>query len=291
MATRAARGKRRNPDVAGFLLDADVQLLQLQRELQARRYWPGRGRPIWIEDPKRRLITVIPFRDRVVQHLLIDSTLGAIELRMAPQSFACRAGYGTHRALRRAAAWTRQRQWVLKVDVRKFFPSIDHGNLRRMLLRVTPVDWRWLSDRFVDAPYDGERVTSWFPGDDLLTPLARPHGLPIGSLTSQIWANLYLSPIDHLLASELGIGSFVRYCDEWLIWDDDPGRLREALSRMHEHATRLRLRLHPRKTRLHRATDSIRVQPETLRPISSLCSAKQVISRTTGGRQGRAFGS
>jgi len=91
----------------------------------------------------------------------------------------------------------------------------------------------------------------------LLTPLARPHGLSVGSLTSQIWANLYLSPIDHLLASELGIGSFVRYCDPWLIWDDDRGRLREALSRMHEHATRLRLRLHPRKTRLHRATDSI----------------------------------
>ena len=179
---------------------------------------------------------------------------------------------------------------MLKVDVRKFFPSIDHGNLRRMLLRVTPVDWRWLSDRFVDAPYDGERVTSWFPGDDLLTPLARPHGLPIGSLTSQIWANLYLSPIDHLLASELGIGSFVRYCDDWLIWDDDPGRLREALSRMHEQATRLRLRLHPRKPRLHRATDSIRVQPETLRPISSLCSATQVIWRTTGGRQGGAVG-
>jgi hypothetical protein len=91
----------------------------------------------------------------------------------------------------------------------------------------------------------------------LLTPLARPHGLSVGSLTSQIWANPYLSPIDHLLASELGIGSFVRYCDHWLIWDDDRGRLREALSRMHEHATPLRLRLHPRKPRLHRTTDSI----------------------------------
>ena len=122
----------------------------------------------------------------------------------------------------------------------------------------------------------------------LLTPLARPHGLPVGSLTSQIWANPYLSPIDHLLASELGIGSFVRYCDPWLIWDDDPGRLREAPSRIHEHATPLRLRLHPRKPGLHRATDSIRVQPESLRPISSLCSAKQVIWSTTGGRQGGA---
>jgi hypothetical protein len=205
----------------------------------------------------RRLITVIPFRDRVVQHLLIDRTLGAIDGRMAPQSFACRKGYGTHRALRRAVGWTRQRAWVLKVDVRKFFPSIDHGLLKRMLLRVTPAEWRWLSDRFVDAPYEGERVSSWFPGDTLLAALEHPHGLPIGSLTSQIWANLYLSPIDHMLACELGIGSFERYCDDWLIWDDDPARLREALERLHQHATRLRLRLHPGKTRLHRTTDPV----------------------------------
>jgi hypothetical protein len=146
---------------------------------------------------------------------------------------------------------------VLKVDVRKLFPSIDHAELRRMLLRVTPIEWRWLSDRFVDAPYDGERVACWFPGDTLLAPLERPHGLPIGSLTSQIWANLYLSPIDHMLACELGMGSFVRYCDDWLIWDDDPARLRDVLARMHAMATRLRLRLHPSKTRLHRTTDPV----------------------------------
>jgi len=67
-----------------------------------------------------------------------------------------------------------------------------------------------------------------FPGDDLLTPLGRPRGLPIGNLTSQIWANMMLTPVDHLIGSHLGLGTFVRYCDDILVFDNDPGRLRAA---------------------------------------------------------------
>jgi len=257
MVTRAARGKRRSPQVARFLLDEDTELLHLRTELAAQTYEPGPVRPMWIQDPKRRLISVIPFRDRVVQHLLIDTTLQAIERRMAPQSHACRKGHGTHRALREAMGWTRARRWVLKVDIRKFFPSIDHELLRRRLHSVTPVSWRWLSDRFIDAPYEGEQVHLWFPGDTLWTPVERPHGLAIGSLTSQIWANFYVSALDHLLAAGLGIGSFVRYCDDWLVWHDDPQVLRNALAQMQQAAQRLRLRLHPSKTRLYRTTDPV----------------------------------
>ncbi|MBN1606057.1 MAG: group II intron reverse transcriptase domain-containing protein [Polyangiaceae bacterium] len=281
MAARAARGKRHSPDVARFLVDIDQELVKLGREIRTREYAPQPGRPLRIRDPKPRWITVVPFRDRVVQHLLIAATLPALERRFAPQSYACRRGFGTHRALQRARDWTRRRDFVLRLDIAKFFPSIDHACLKRMLLRVTEPPWRWLSDRFVDAPYCGERFVSWFPGDGLLTPLEHPHGLSIGSLTSQIWANLYLSPLDHLLASHLGIGSFVRYCDDWLIWDDDPGRLREVLLRLEEHAATLRLKLHPRKTRLYRTTEpvpflgfvlqrrgsavSVRLRPENLR--------------------------
>jgi hypothetical protein len=112
-------------------------------------------------------------------------------------------------------------------------------------------------DRFLAAPYEGERVDFRFPGDDLLTPLVRPHGLPIGSLTSQIWANLYLSPLDHALSCHLGLPDLVRYCDDLLIFSDDRDRLREALPRIDRIAERLRLRLHPIKTRLHRTSDPV----------------------------------
>jgi hypothetical protein len=203
------------------------------------------------------LIYALPFRDRVVQHLLMAQTLPFLEPSLAPQSYACRVGKGTHRCLERAAEWTRRRAYVLRLDMRKFFPSIDHAILRRLLQRTTPLPWRWLRDRFLDAPYVGEQVQYHFTGDDLLTPLQRPHGLPIGSLTSQLWANAYLSPLDHLLASHLGLGSFVRYCDDILVFDDDPGRLEDALRHLLAGSEALRLRLHPVKTRLFRTTDPV----------------------------------
>lgn len=142
---------------------------------------------------------------------------------------------------------------MLRVDVQRFFPSIDHAILRRLLDRVTPPALRWLRDVFLDAPLPDdavEPVAFHLPGDDLFTPFARPHGLPIGSLTSQIWANLHLAPLDHLLAAHLGLGEFVRYCDDVLVFADDPGRLRDALARLRSRAAELRLRLHPDKTRL-----------------------------------------
>lgn len=257
LALHAARGKRSAPDVAAFLLDLDRSMASLAAALADRTYRPGAGRAFWIQDPKPRRIFALPFRDRVAQHLLIAATLPLIEPRLAPQSYACRTGRGTHRALRRAADLTRTRRFVLRIDVRRFFPSVDHAILRRLLDPTTPPAWRWLRDVFLDAPVEVERVAFHFPGDDLLTPLARPHGLPIGSLTSQIWANVMLSPVDHLLGSCLGLGDFVRYCDDLLVFHDDPGRLRAALAAVEARCLALRLRLHPGKTRLHRTTDPV----------------------------------
>ena len=261
----AARGKRRRPAIARFLVREDAELAALALALNQGCYRPLPGRSFWIEDPKRRCIFALPFRDRVVQHLLIGATLPLLERRLRAQTYACRPGLGTHRCLHQAARWFRARAYVLRVDIRKFFPSIDHALLRRQLQASTPPPWRWLRDRFLDAPIIVERADFYFPGDDLLTPLQRPHGLPIGSLTSQLWANSYLSPLDDLLACELGLGSFVRYCDDLLLFDDDPGRLCMALERISACATRLRLRLHPIKTRLHRTSDPVRFLSFVLR--------------------------
>jgi hypothetical protein len=243
--------------VAAFLLDRAAHLDALHRELESRTYRPGPGHSFWINDPKRRRIFALPFRDRVAQHVLITATLPILERWYASQSYACRTGKGTHRCLRRAIELTRAKRFVLRIDVRKFFPSIDHGILRRLLDPLTPPELRWLRDTFLDAPVDCEHVAWHFPGDDLFTPCMRPHGLPIGSLTSQVWANAFLTPVDHLLASHLGIGTFVRYCDDILVFDDDPGRLRETLAAIERQAHTLRLRLHRVKTRLHRTADPV----------------------------------
>jgi len=95
---------------------------------------------------------------------------------------------------------------------------------------------------------DVEPVSFHFPGDDLLAPLMRPHGLPIGNLTSQVWANVHAAPIDHALASHLGLRRWVRYTDDVWVFSNDRGELRRAWTELGLVATRQRLRLHPGKS-------------------------------------------
>lgn len=144
----AARGKHRLPGVAAFLLDPAGHLDTLSRELESHAYRPGRGNSFWIHDPKRRRIFALPFRDRVVRHVLIAITLPMLERWFAPQSYACRTGKGTHRCLRRAIELTRVKRFVLRIDVRKFFPSIDHAVLRRLLDPRTPPELRCCATHF-----------------------------------------------------------------------------------------------------------------------------------------------
>ncbi len=253
----AARGKRSSADVAAFLLDKERACLALAEELARGTWVPGASRSFWIFEPKARLISALPFRDRVVQHALMHVTLERIERSFAAQSYACRKGYGTHRCLERAVDLCRRHRWVLRLDIAKFFHSIDHAILLKMLRPKTPREWWWVTERIIQAPSAMEPTRFHFPGDDLFTPLERAHGLPIGNLTSQIWANLMLSPVDHLLGSHLGIGTFVRYCDDLLVFHDDPDVLRNAWDAIRERCNELRLRLHPQKCRLHRTTEAV----------------------------------
>ncbi|MFW5741159.1 MAG: reverse transcriptase domain-containing protein [Myxococcota bacterium] len=257
MARMAAKGKRRSPEVAAFMLDFAPKLMLLQQELGEHTYTPGTARPFLVHEPKRRLIASLPFRDRVVQHVLIHASMPGLERWFAPQSYACRVGKGTHRALRRAAELHRVFPWVLRIDIAKFFPSIDHDILLSIVLPRTPPELRWLAERIVRASGPCERVAFHFPGDELMTPHQRPHGLPIGNLTSQVWANAMLTPVDHLIASKIGIGTFVRYCDDILVYSHDRDRLEDAWDHIRERCDALRLRLHARKCRLHRTTEAV----------------------------------
>jgi retron-type reverse transcriptase len=257
MARIAAKGKRRCPEVAAFMLDPIPKLLALRDELNEQTYHPAMARPFVIHEPKRRLIASVPFRDRVVQHILMHHSMPAFERWFAPQSYACRVGKGTHRALYRAVDLHRVFPWVLRIDIAKFFPSIDHQILLSIVLPRTPRQWHWLAKRILRAGGPCESASFYFPGDELTTPFERPHGLPIGNLTSQIWANAMLTPVDHMLASKLGMGTFVRYCDDILLYAHDRHRLEQVWSAIRDRCDTLRLRLHPRKCRLHRTTESV----------------------------------
>jgi hypothetical protein len=256
---RAARGKRRRRDVAAFLLNAPAEISKLHREIQDGSYRLSHPHVFCIQEPKPRVISALPFRDRVVQHALIAATASSIEPRMRSKSFACRLGFGTHRALALATRFARLRRFVLKVDIRKFFPSIDHAILRSILFRAVadPV-CRWMTCIVLDGTSGVEPVAFHFPGDTLLTPIDRRHGLPIGNLTSQIWANLYLSSVDDLVCSKLGHRQWMRYCDDLFIFDDSAQKLRASLVSIKQSASELRLRVHGAKTHVQPTSEPFR---------------------------------
>jgi retron-type reverse transcriptase len=132
----AARGKRTRPDVARFLHEMEGRLCGLKRELEDGSYRPGGYRTFWINDPKPRLISAAPFRDRVVHHALTQVLEPVFEPRFTAYSFASRKGFGQHRALQLARNAVRKYRYVLKCDIRKYFPSIDHAILKDLLARV-----------------------------------------------------------------------------------------------------------------------------------------------------------
>jgi len=248
---KARRGKRKRGQVYRFEFDLEGTLLRLQEELAAETYAPGQNTHFYDTRPKRRKISAAPFRDRVVHHALVRVVEPLFECRCIHDSYACRPGKGTHRALDRAQAFARRHRYVLQCDLEKFFPSVDHTLLRGLLARVIG-DARCLRlcDRILDsgagvlaAEYD----MRWFPGDDLLAVL-RPRGLPIGNLTSQFWANVYLNPLDHFCRRELKCRAYLRYCDDFLLFADDKRTLHRWRGEIADFLAGLRLTMHPRKS-------------------------------------------
>jgi RNA-directed DNA polymerase len=245
---RAAKGKRGHAAAARFEHRLEDNLLALQAELAGRTYRPGPYTSFTVHEPKRRLISAAPFRDRVVHHALCNVTEPVFERTFIADTYANRAGKGTHRALDRAQRLARRFGYVLGCDVQQFFPSIDHALVRDLIARkVHDPEVRWLVERVLESGQGvlrGEYRMTYFPGDDLFAAL-RPRGLPIGNLTSQLWANVYLSPLDHFVQRELRCGGYVRYVDDFLLFDDDKEALWRARDAVMQRLARLRLTIHP----------------------------------------------
>jgi retron-type reverse transcriptase len=257
-AEQAARGKRRRPDVGRFWLEQEKLLVRLQDELTAGTYTPGPYRTFTVRDPKPRLISAAPFRDRVVHHALVNVVGPIFERVFVHDSYASRPGKGTHAALDRFTYFARRHPYVLKGDVEKYFPSIDHAVLKELLARKTKDRAVLaLAGRIIDASNPQEPVQEWFPGDDLFGP-GRRRGLPLGNQTSQFFANVYLDPFDHFVTEILGPGGYLRYVDDFVLFGDDKGRLAEWRERCRDFLAVLRLRLHPKKVAISRTRDGTR---------------------------------
>ena len=241
---KARKGKRNRPEVATFELDLERNLFQLQQELDDQSYRPGPYRNFYVRERKLRLNSAAPFRDRVVHHALCRIIDPIWERRFVHDTYACRPGKGTHKALDRCQSFARRYPFVLQCDVHQFFPAIDHAILRRLLAhRIADPQVKNLIDLILDS---GAGILSpmyqaeWFPGDALLAPL-RPKGLPVGNLTSQTWANVYLDSLDQFIKRELKCPAFVRYCDDFVLFGDDKQELHAWKHAIQCHLNELRL--------------------------------------------------
>jgi hypothetical protein len=244
---KSALGKRGRETTARFEHQLADHLLELQDELRTHRYQPGPYLNFYIHEPKQRLISAAPFRDRVVHHALCNVIEPWFERRFIYDSYANRIGKGTHRAVDRLQRFSCRYRYVLRLDIVKHFPSLDHAVLRQILARVIREDdVLWLVDTIMDSGagvLDGEYVIAWFPGDDLLSVL-RPRGLPIGNLTSQFWSNCYLDPFDHFVKRELRCRAYLRYVDDLALFSNSKRELWRWKQAIVEQLSALRLKLH-----------------------------------------------
>ena len=194
-----------------FFFNLEKELLVLHHELKSGNYLPGTLTKFKIYDPKERVISAAPMRDRVVYHAIFNLLEPVFERFMISDSYACRKGKGSHAAVERAQSFLRCNKWYLKADIKKYFESIDH----EVLMKV-------LSGRIKDG-----RTLNLFR--KIIAVEEATRGLPIGNLTSQHFANLYLSKFDHYVKDFLGIKSYLRYMDDFVIFHNDKDYLKKLL--------------------------------------------------------------
>lgn len=268
---QAQRGKRFRSNVLDFNYHLEQNLAQLQQELQSQTYQPGAYRSFRIFESKPRLISAAPYRDRVVHHALCNIIVPIFERTFITDSYANRLGFGTHRALHRFTEFARANKYILQCDIRKYFPSIDHEILKSILARkVKCVKTLWLIDTIIDHSNEQELVLEYFPGDTILTPYERRHGLPIGNLTSQFFANCCLNGLDHFVKERLKATCYLRYVDDFVLFSNDQSFLVHARQAIEAFLATLRLKIHPVKsqlfeTRIGASFVGFRVLPDRIR--------------------------
>jgi hypothetical protein len=208
---KARRGKLMRPDVRIFADHLDHNISCLADQLrQGTMNW-GPYNDFIIHDPKPRRISAAPFNSRVAQHAVMNICEPIFESFQISDSYACRKGRGQTRALARAGSFSRSGGWYLKLDIKKYFDSVNRSILFNLLQRkIKDKIVLKLFESILESPDDGS-----------------PTGIPIGNLTSQYFANHYLGLMDHWVKEELRCSRYLRYMDDFVLWDDSKSRLQE----------------------------------------------------------------
>ena len=254
---KARKGKSKKEYVKEFEIDLEGNLLQLKKELENMTYEPGPLKIFVIRDPKTRVISASHFRDMVAHHALCSIIEPIFDTAFIHDSYASRKDKGTHAALRRFDGFKRKVSCngrllrnakdsnmvighVLKADIKHYFPSVDHEVMMRIIRkRIKDKKLLWLIRKILDN-HESKK-----PGK----------GMPIGNLTSQLFANIYLNELDYFVKHRLRAKYYIRYMDDFLILHKSKGILLEWKSHIADFLKTIKLELHPEKSRvfpLHR---------------------------------------
>jgi retron-type reverse transcriptase len=248
-------GKERRVDVVEFERYLEDNLWDLQQSLADKTYRHGPYASFFIQDPKLRHIHKASVRDRVLHHAIVKHLNPIFEPTFIYNSYSCRVDKGTHRGVDRFVAYARSESnnfkrpfWVLKCDVRKFFASIDHGILLEILFKkVCDEDTQWLLREVVES------FRSEFTVNE-----AEPRGLPIGNLTSQLFANVYLNELDQFMKHRLKERHYLRYADDFAILHTERDHCFKIIEPIREFLSlSLKLDLHPRKVSVRKYSEGV----------------------------------
>lgn len=227
---RAARGKRMSTQAQRFAAALDANVARLRADILSGFVQVGNYTYFHIQDPKPRLICAAEFSERVLHHAIVNVCHPYFERQLIETTYATRPGKGIYQAIDRAEKAMRRYPFVAKCDFRKYYDTIDHQILKLLLQRLFK-DPKLLQifNLIIDSYHVG-------PGK----------GLPIGNLTSQYFANYYLSGLDHYVKEELKLGEYVRYMDDFLLFAPTRQALAGAVERVWQYAsTRRALVLKP----------------------------------------------
>ncbi|MDD3006940.1 MAG: reverse transcriptase/maturase family protein [Candidatus Pacebacteria bacterium] len=251
---KARKGKRYRNEILEFSYNLEENLLKLQTELRNQTYKHGSYREFIVCDSKKRLIKAAPFRDRVVHHALCNIIEPIFEKGFIYDSYACREGKGTHKAIKRVERFWQSAEdsrgldekdlYCLQCDVSKYFDSIDHKTLLAIIKRKI-IDGRTLCliEKIINSDWHKKVFENLFE--------FRFSGIPIGNLTSQLFANIYLNELDRFVKHSLREKFYVRYMDDFLILSFDKRKLQHLKKVIKEFLTDcLALTLHPKKANI-----------------------------------------
>ncbi len=265
--------KRNTINQLAFEADLEANLVTLYRDLTEGRYAIGRSIAFVIQHPKVREIWAADFRDRVVHHLVYNAVRERFEKRFVRDSYACIPGRGTHDGMRRVSGFARSitRNWTheaffLKADIGNFFGSIDRHILLGLVLRHVEEDW--LRSLIRQIALHDPRENAVFRSTPALFASVPRHksllhapdgkGLPIGNLTSQFFANIYLNEMDQFIKHRLRASYYGRYVDDIVLFHNDPGVLNSWYYQIDDFLRdNLALHLHPNKKHMNRAESGI----------------------------------